>query len=387
MAMERAFRGVVSKLRRRHGEMAARGAAVPFAVRANGSAEAFGEGEPAFTLVVREPRALDALATLDGLLVGEAYLAGAFDVEGDFERVLEMRDLFSDRHPFLYAWRFVQPKLFGRTRSDEGWIAAHYDADPDFFLRFLDTRHRAYSQGVYARDDEPLEDAVTRKLDFAREAAEIRPGSRVLDVGGGWGAFTEYGGRHDVRVTSLTLSRESERFIAGIIERERLPCEVRREHLFAHRPAERYDAIVVLGVTEHLPDYPATLEKYRALLKPGGKVYLDASASRKKYDVSSFMERHVFPGNGSPMCLHDYLGAVAASPFRLEGVHDDRHSYALTAREWARRLDASAGEVERRWGRAHYRKFRLYLWGCADALSRDAVQAYRVVLGLPKAAA
>lgn len=385
--MEQAFRGVVSKLRRRHGEMAARGDAVPFAVRANGSAEAFGDGDPAFTFVVREPRALDALASLDGLLVAEAYLGGALDVEGDLERVLAMRDLFSDRHPFLYAWRFVQPRLFGRVRSDEGWIAAHYDADPDFFLRFLDTRHRAYSQGVYARDDEPLEDAVTRKLDFAREAAELRPGSRVLDVGGGWGAFTEYGGRHDVRVTSLTISRESERFIGGIIERERLPCEVRREHLFAHRPAERYDAIVVLGVTEHLPDYPATLKKYRALLKPGGKVYLDASASRKKYDVSSFMERHVFPGNGSPMCLHDYLAAVAASPFRLEGVHDDRHSYALTAREWARRLDAHAGEVERRWGRAHYRKFRLYLWGCADGLSRDAVQAYRVVLGLPKAAA
>ncbi|HEX2204723.1 MAG TPA: class I SAM-dependent methyltransferase [Longimicrobium sp.] len=387
MAMEQAFRGVVSKIRRRYGDMAAQGAAVPFAVRANGSAEAFGDGEPAFTFVVREPRALDALATLDGLVVGEAYLAGAFDVEGDIERVLEMRDLFSDRHPLLYAWRFVQPRLFGQVKSDEKWIPAHYDTESDFFLRFLDTRHRAYSQGIYARDDEPLEDAITRKLDFARDSAGIRPGDRVLDVGGGWGAFTEYGGKQDVRVTSLTISPESERFLNGMIERERLPCEVRREHLFAHQPAEKYDAIVVLGVTEHLPDYPGTLKKYRSLLKPGGKVYLDASACRRKYDLTAFVERHIYPGNGSPMCLHDYLGAVAASPFRLEGVFDDRHSYALTAREWARRLDAHRDDVERRWGKALYRKFQLFLWGTADGMARDTLQAYRVVLGLPKAAA
>jgi cyclopropane-fatty-acyl-phospholipid synthase len=83
------------------------------------------------------------------------------------------------------------------------------------------------------------------------------------------------------------------------------------------------------------------------------------------------------------MCLHDYLHAVAASPFQLQGVWDDRHSYALTAREWAVRLDAAKDEAVARWGVAQYRKFRLFLWGCADGFGRDDLQAYRVVLGLP----
>ena len=74
---------------------------------------------------------------------------------------------------------------------------------------------------------------------------------------------------------------------------------------------------------------------------------------------------------------------MAASPFRLEGVWDDRHSYALTAREWALRLDANRDKIERRWGQAQYRKFRLFLWGSAEGFSRDDIQAYRVVLSLP----
>jgi cyclopropane-fatty-acyl-phospholipid synthase len=178
----------------------------------------------------------------------------------------------------------------------------------------------------------------------------------------------------------------SEKFLNDLIAREKLPCRVKYEHLHEHKPDKPYDAIVILGVTEHLPDYERTLALYRSMLKPGGKIYLDASAMRKKYDLSSFIRRHIYPGNGSPMCLHDYLRAVAASPFSLESVHDDRHSYALTAKHWAERFDAARAEIEKRWGMEQFRKFRIYLWGCYDGFKRDEVQAYRVVLGLPSMA-
>jgi cyclopropane-fatty-acyl-phospholipid synthase len=355
-----------------------------FALRLPGGPPAvFGQGDPAVTLVVNDRRGLAALSTLDATAVGEAYLRGLLDVEGDLARLLAMRDLFTDRHPLRFLRRFVRPLLFGQVSSDRGWIAKHYDEDPEFFALFLDGRHRCYSQGVFARDDEPLEDAITRKLDFALEAVGARPGDHVLDVGGGWGAFTEHAGLRGIRVTSLTISAASERFIRELVGREGLPCRVLREHLFEHRPAERYDAIVNLGVTEHLPDYRATLRVYQALLKPGGRVCLDASATRTKHDVSDFFERHIFPGNGSPLCLHDYLAAVARSPFRLRAVHDDTENYRLTTWHWARNLDRHRDEVERRWGVAQYRRFQVYLWGCVDGFSRDVIQAYRWVLQLP----
>lgn len=357
--------------------------AVPFGLRvAGGPRHTFGQADPAFTLVVNDRDGLAALRRMSLMDIGEAYLKGALDVEGDFMGVLSIRHLFSDRHPLLWAWKFLRPMMFGQVNSDARWIAEHYDEDPEFFLRFLDTGYRCYSQGVFLADDEPLEAGIRRKLEFAWEQTGVKEGDRVLDVGGGWGAWTQFAGERGVRVTSLTISQASERFINGLIGSLRLPCRVVREHLFAHDPGVKYDAIVNLGVTEHLPDYAATLRKYASLLKPGGRVCLDASATRRKYAVSAFFERHIFPGNGSPVCIHDYLKQVAASPFSVMGVYNDTHNYELTTRYWAQNLDAHRAEIEAKFGVTQYRRFQVYLWGCVDGFQRDVVQAYRWVLEL-----
>jgi cyclopropane-fatty-acyl-phospholipid synthase len=379
---------VARRYRKRYDALFPHAGGPSFSVRAPDRSEAsFGNDEPRYTLHATDDRSLRALASLDALAITESYLFGGLEVEGDIEAVLANRDFFSDTHPLVTAWHMLWPRVHGQERTDAEHISHHYDIDADFFLSFLDKRHRCYSHGVFSDDGETLEDGITRKLEFALDAVEAKPGDRILDVGGGWGAFTEYAGSRDVQVTSLTISRESEKFLNSLIDRERLPCRVTFQHLHEHRPETKYDSIVILGVTEHLPDYERTLSLYRSMLKPGGKVYLDASAMRKKFDISSFLRRHIYPGNGSPMCLHDYLHAVARSPFRVEGVLNDRHNYTLTAKHWAERFDAAREMIEQRWGRAQYRKFRIYLWGCYDGFKRDAMQAYRVVLGLPTAAA
>lgn len=379
---------VARKYQKRYETLFAAGGGPSFMLRGpDGSEAVFGTTPPRYTLHATDDKSLRALGTLDTLAITESYLYGGLEVEGDIEAVLANRGFYSDTHPLVTAWHMFWPKLHGQERTDAEFISHHYDIDADFFLSFLDRRHRCYSHGVFRDDAEPLEDGITHKLDFALESVEAKPGDRILDVGGGWGAFTEYAGSKDVQVTSLTISRESEKFLNALIERERLPCKVTFQHLHEHKPRKKYDSIVILGVTEHLPDYERTLALYRSMLKPGGKVYLDASAMRKKFDISSFLRRHIYPGNGSPMCLHEYLRAVAKSPFRIEGVHDDGHNYTLTAKHWAERFDAAREMIEHRWGRAQYRKFRIYLWGCYDGFKRDAMQAYRVVLGLPTAAA
>ncbi len=105
------------------------------------------------------------------------------------------------------------------------------------------------------------------------------------------GSFTEHAGQRGIKVTSLTISRESETFLNDLIDRRQLPCRVVNEDFLAYRSSEPYDAIVILGVMEHLPNYPAVLRQCQRLLKPGGCVYLDASASRDKYDKPSFIAR------------------------------------------------------------------------------------------------
>jgi cyclopropane-fatty-acyl-phospholipid synthase len=343
-----------------------------------------GTGPPAFKLVVLDGSGYEALASLDELRVGEAYLKGHIDIEGDLLAAISLRTILTDRHLLWNAWdTIVKPAIAGRIHADHEAISGHYENDPEFYAAFLDTEYRAYSHGYFEDDDEPLEKAIRRKLDFALDAVAVEPGARVLDVGAGWGAFLTHAGRQGIDVTSLTISVESERYVRSLIAEERLPCRVVKEHLLEHHVDEPYDAIVNLGVTEHLPDYPKTLEAYGRLLKPGGFIFLDASAARIKYAVSSFARAHVWPGGGSFFHLGRYVKAVDRSPFELLMVQNDRHNYQLTLQHWAENLDRNREIVIARWGEQLYRTFRLYLWGSVHSLETRRVTAYRWLMQLP----
>jgi cyclopropane-fatty-acyl-phospholipid synthase len=355
----------------------------PFEIRLWGDrVYRFGEGEPAVDIVVRDRGGLAALSRLDEVGICEAYMAGSLDVGGDMLRFVSLRGTLSDRHPLVYVWRRLAPMLFGRSTTNRQAIAAHYDFPSEFYLTFLD-RTRCYSQAMFESDEESLETAQRRKLDFALEACRLKPGDRVLDVGCGWGSFTEHAGRRGIQVTSLTISQQSETFVKQLIQRLDLPAQVLNEDFLAHRSPEPYDAIVILGVMEHLPDYPAVLRQIERLLKPGGRLYLDASAFREKHVKPTFVSRYVFPGDHSYFCLHDFLAAVAKTSLEVSAVYDDRHNYYLTCKAWAENLDAAWGEITRLWGEALYRRFRLYLWGSAYAFFTRGMDAYRVVLERP----
>jgi cyclopropane-fatty-acyl-phospholipid synthase len=359
---------------------------VSFAVQpAGGQSHRFGSEPPAFTIEVTDRRGAKALASLDQFQVAVAYLRGWLDLKGDLVAALSMREFFPDFHPIAWLGRFAPALIRGTKEHDRRSISAHYDRDSDFFMTFMDKRHRCYTQGVFERDDEPLEDAMTRKMDIAIEALGVKAGDHILEVGGGWGAFAEYAGQRGIHVTTLTLSVESERYLTELMGRQNLPVSVVRQHFLGYDGGgRRFDGIVNMGVTEHLPNYRASLRKYAELVKPGGNVYLDALAMRTKHRVSTFMSRYIYPGESSPLLLHEYLHRVARSPFLLTSVLDDRHNYHLTCREWARRLDAARDDVVRRWGDPLYRRFRLFLWGSAASFATGEVQAYRWVLNLPR---
>jgi cyclopropane-fatty-acyl-phospholipid synthase len=303
------------------------------------------------------------------------------DIEGNMPAMLGLRSFMSDVSLLDHLRQtYLQPLLHGQTQQDERWIAQHYDESPEFYLAFLDRRHHCYSHGYFESANDSLEDAISRKLETALDALELEAGARILDIGAGWGAFTEFGARRGYNVVSLTISRASEHHVQGLIEREGLCAEVRRCHLLEYEDEARFDGIVNLGVTEHLPDYGRTMQAYARLLKPGGRVFLDACSSRVKYPFSAFIKRHIWPGNATPMVLHQYLDAVAASPFEVLEVVDDRESYRLTTLAWAKNLEAARSGIVARWGEHQFRRFQLYLWGCVHGFEAHQFGAYHLLL-------
>ena len=63
--------------------------------------------------------------------------------------------------------------------------------------------------------------------------------------------------------------------------------EIIYSDLLGYATEQKYDAIVIMGVIEHLPQYGRVVRKFEALLKPGGRVFLDGSACTQKYQLSS----------------------------------------------------------------------------------------------------
>jgi cyclopropane-fatty-acyl-phospholipid synthase len=115
---------------------------------------------------------------------------------------------------------------------------------------------------------------------------------------------------------------------------------------------------------------------------------MDFAANRKKFNVSSFTYRYVFPGSHTPVILPDLLAAANRTSFEPIALQNDRHSYFLTLQNWARNLEAAHDELARRYGERTYRLFQLYLWGSAHQFQRDGeLESYRVVfqksLGAP----
>lgn len=336
---------------------------------------------PAFTLRLTNQRAWRALGSLDETRIGEAYMRGDLDFDGDMLAALDLRRFLSDRHPLASIWRFVQPWLYGDVGADKGWVPQHYDYGNDFYFAFLDRKLRLYSQAVYTAEDETLEQAAQNKLDYVMDVCRLGPGSRVLDVGGGWGSFAGYAGARGVDVTMLTISREQYTYLSEWCATRTRPGRLRAvyESIFAYAPGERYDAVVLCGVMEHLPDYPALFKKFDALLEPGGRLYMDFAAGKKKFDVSAFTYRYVFPGDHTPVVLPELFAAANQTGLEPVALINDRHSYYLTLKAWARNLEAARRELVDRYGERVFRLFQIYLWAGAHLHRDGGLEAYRAV--------
>jgi cyclopropane-fatty-acyl-phospholipid synthase len=360
------------------------GSSVPFEMYfPDGRARRFGQGSPTFRVTLKNSNAVRAITSLDQVKFADAYLTGDIDLDGDMLRPFELRQTMGDRHPLTTAWRFLQPLLFGQVRTNQAAITSHYDIDPEFFLSFLDPKTPCYTQGVYADATETLDVATIRKFDYCYEKLRLKPGDHILEIGPGWGAWFEYASSRGVKCTGISISQTSIDYLNRRAKELGYDWELINADLLAYQTDRKYDAIVIMGVIEHLPHYDRVLARFASLLKPGGYIFLDGSACTTKYELSSFMVKYIYPGNHSFLVLHDFLEKLADTPFRVLEILNDRYSYFLTFQQWARNFDANRDFVVERFGEFNHRRFRLYLWGAAYEFLSRSLDCYRTIIHYP----
>ena len=346
---------------------------------ASGDVLRFGAGEPQFRITFHSDKPL--LGPMTEYALGKAYVAGLFDIDGDMFALQEVRKLLAaNAHPWLFVSVLLQILAMPATWINKRAIAKHYELGDELYLSFIDTSYRFYSQCLFASDDDTLEAAAERKLETMWNALQLRPGMRLLDIGGGWGGVHEYCGPRGVAVTSLTLTQDSYNYIRGVDDRLGLDgCSVRIQDFLEYVPDEQFDAVVIFGVIEHIPTYRRFAERLYDCLKPAGRLYLDASASIVKYDASDFTRRYIWPGAHSFLCVQDVVQELLFHGLDVVETKNESHDYELTMRRWAERYDRNADAIRERWGDEIFRIFRLYLWTGSYGFHDGSLQAYHVV--------
>ena len=180
----------------------------------------------------------------------------------------------------------------------------------------------------------------------------MEAGSRVLEIGSGWGGFALFAAAEfDCDVTSITVSRAqhglaTERIAeAGLADRARVGA--------ARLPRDRgqYDAIVSIEMLEAVgADYYGDFfDACDRALKSGGKMSLQSicfpdTAYESQRRGANWIQRYIFPGGLLPS-LAAIEHSLHGTQLLITATQDIREHYVRTLATWRRTFFEHLAEV------------------------------------------
>ena len=387
----------------------------------------------AITLKILSRDALNRVITHPGELgLARAYVAGDIDVDGDLDALFELstppvsRLLNAKNLRSLAAVvgasafkPLTPPQIEARQRGslhsrgrDRQAISHHYDVSNRFYEIVLGPS-MTYSCAIFNSPNDTLEMAQKRKVDLVARKLDLQPGTRLLDVGCGWGAMaihaaTTYG----ARVVGVTLSEPQRRYAT---ERARLAgaSDLVEFRLQDYRDVKDgpFDAISSIGMSEHVGrrSLPAYTQVLFDLLRPGGRFLNHAIGRPVSFDAdpqpsaiseatrqmqialgmrgpskigSPFMERYVFP-DGELHEVGTMVSMFQAHGFEVRHLESLREHYEITLRHWVDNLVKRFDEAVEEVGEQRARVWRLYMAGSAVGFERHHLEIHQVLCVKP----
>ena len=339
-------------------------------------------------------RAIWRCARGGSLGLAEAYMDGDWsspDLTSLLELLLANEGSFrSIAVPGLVSRLLRQFQHFSNRNSRRGSrrnIAHHYDLGNDFYRLWLD-ESMTYSSALYDGDTTSLGEAQANKYRRLAETVGIRPGSRVLEIGCGWGGFAEWAAATlDCRVTGITLSREQLAFARARIESAGLTDKVSLQLMDYRDLAGSYDHIVSIEMLEAVGvDYwPGYFSRVRELLKPGGRagiqvITIDNDRFEHYRRGMDFIQKYIFPGGMLPSDAR-LREEFERADLALVDRHPFGDDYRRTLLEWEynfnRRIDAV---LEQGYDERFIRMWRFYLAYCQAGFARNTIDVVQYVL-------
>ncbi|MGB3684279.1 MAG: DUF1365 family protein [Ornithinimicrobium sp.] len=321
------------------------------------------DSAPVFEIV--DPEQFHARLARDFLIgFGEAYMAGDW-------RPAAGHDLADVLAPFAARMTRLIPEPLQKFRAiadlrapgilrntlhgAKSNIESHYDVSNDLFERFLDPS-MTYSSALFGDDDMSLtgnlEEAQYRKIDSILDFAGVREGSRVLEIGSGWGSLIVRAAQRGAHVTSITLSSEQRALAQRSVDAAGYADQVDLQLRDYREVHGEFDSIVSVEMIEAVgyEFWPTYFQSIDRLLAPGGSAAIQAITMSHQQMVRtqrshSWIQKYIFPGGILPSLRA--IDETLAEHTRLEVSADldfGQH-YAETLKRWRARFDGNWEDI------------------------------------------
>lgn len=288
----------------------------------------------------------------------------------------------------------VKPGFFHRAAKDMAYhisrrntregskknIAEHYDLGNEFYDLWLDET-MIYSSAYFTKEDQDLTEAQWAKNHLVADMAGVKPGSDVLEIGCGWGAFAETVAKdYKANLRGITLSKEQLKYglkrlsDKGLDEFSKLVIEDYRDTQGQFDHICSIEMIEAVG-EDHWPTYFKTVHDR---LKPGGTAAIQAIVIDEKdfeeYRSNvDFIQRYIFPGG---MLLTDEVMREQGENvgLKLERQEMFGQSYAKTLAMWRDAFLANWDKIEQLgFDETFKRKWVYYLTYCEAGFAEEMI--------------
>lgn len=356
----------------------------PFLVKINGKEYPVGEGTPAFTVNFKKIIPVSSLVSSTSLALGEAYMSGDLEIEGDLYEALD--HFLGQMGKFSTDKKALKKLIFtpATKKNQHKEVSSHYDIGNDFYKLWLDDT-LSYSCGYFLHDNDTLYQAQLNKIHYILEKLYLKEGMTLLDIGCGWGfLLIEAAKKYKIKGTGITLSKEQYDECRMRISKERLDDYLTVE-LMDYRDLPKsgltFDRVVSVGMVEHVgrDNYQLFIDCVNQVMNPGGLFLLHFISALKEYPGDPWIKKYIFPGGVIPS-LREMLTCIAEDQFHTLGIENLRLHYNRTLLCWEKNFREHVDEIRKMFDERFVRMWQMYLSSCAATFHNGIIDLHQILM-------
>ena len=266
-------------------------------------------------------------------------------------------------------------------------ISAHYDLSNDFYKLMLDET-MMYSSAVFSHKNQDLYEAQKNKLEKLSSKLNLKEGSKVLEIGSGWGAMALHlANDKGCDVTTVTLSVEQKKLCENRFKEHKVEDKI-DILLKDYRDLNgKFDAIIAVEMFEAVGReyFHIFFKKCQELLKPNGVLVLQVitmpDQRYKDYSKGTdFIQKYIFPGGHLPSISKILEVTSKHTRLNLNHLEEFTEDYAKTLNIWHENFEKKLEEVKNL-GFDNYfiRMWKMYLNYCEAAFLTRNINLHQLV--------